>query len=148
MGDVVCRQLPIDVAEAWRELARERQQGAQTMKRLNGWQRIGVILSVIWLIGGGFATRAIVDDDLRRDVDLQWRLVEGLSTPDQVALKAGDFEKVSTDGRVALKRSMDQEVNIWTIVWTLAPLIATWALVYILVWLTRWVRAGFTQSPQ
>ena len=81
-------------------------------------------------------------------MDLQWRLVEGLSTPDQVALKAGDLEKVSTDGRVALKRSMDQEVNIWTIVWTLAPLIATWALVYILVWLTRWVRAGFTQSPQ
>jgi len=116
------------------------------MKRLNGWQRIGVILSVLWIVGGGFVTHAIVDDSLRHDADLQWKLVEGLSPRDQVALKAGDFKKVSTDGLVALKHSMDQEVNTWTIVWTLAPLIATWALFYVIVWLTQWVRDGFRHS--
>jgi hypothetical protein len=113
------------------------------MKRLNGWQRIGVILSVIWLIGGGFLTHAIIKDDLSRDVAWQDGVVARLSDADQVAVKARDLSKMSDGGLLMVRDSIDNEVNTRTAVWTLAPLLLAWLLVYALVWLTRWVRAGF-----
>jgi|GEM_PF-4925108 len=36
------------------------------MKRLNGWQRIGIILSVLWMVGGWFWTRDMVVDELSK----------------------------------------------------------------------------------
>jgi hypothetical protein len=32
--------------------------------RLNGWQRIGVIASVVWVVAGGLWTRGLIVDDV------------------------------------------------------------------------------------
>jgi hypothetical protein len=118
------------------------------MKRLNGWQRIGIILSVIWIIGGGFLIHGTVKDELQRDADWQWGVVAKLSSPDQLAVKAGDYSKMSDSGRLMVKASIGSEVNTWTAVWIFVPLLLAWLLVYALVGLVQWVRAGFRQAPQ
>jgi hypothetical protein len=38
--------------------------GAMSGRRLNGWQRIGIVLSVVWAIGAGLQRTA--DDTERR----------------------------------------------------------------------------------
>ena len=118
------------------------------MKRLNGWQRIGIILSVIWIIGGGFLIHGTVKDELQRDADWQWGVVAKLSSPDQLAVKAGDYSKMSDSGRLMVKASIGSEVNTWTAVWIFVPLLLAWLLVYGLVGLTRWVGAGFRKASE
>ncbi len=86
------------------------------MKRLNGWQRIGVILSVLWIIGGGFLAHAVIKDDLSRDVAWQDGVVARLSYADQVAVKARDFSKMSDGALLMVKDSIDNEVGARTAV--------------------------------
>ena len=111
-------------------------------KRLNGWQRIGVVLSVIWLIGGGMLTYQIVlGAGGTCTVDHTT-----LSEADQLALNARDYQKMITAGLLTVRRACDEEIYFRSLVYTVIPLVVAWLLVYGLVWLVRWVAAGFKQD--
>jgi hypothetical protein len=98
------------------------------MKRLNGWQRIGIILSVVWPIGGGMLVHQIAYDALDSITD-HARSYTKLSESDRVALNAGDLKSVSDDGLTLLYNETNREVYTRTVIWTLVPLIAVWVLV-------------------
>jgi hypothetical protein len=103
------------------------------MKRLNGWQRIGIILSVLWVIIGGFWTREIVFEELYAPAKMVFgSCLESRSTKDCDA----EFQDWS-------RGVTDEKVNVINAIYTFTPLLLAWLLVYILMRLTRWVRAGF-----
>jgi hypothetical protein len=110
------------------------------MKRLNGWQRIGIILSVIWIIGGGMLVHTIARDNAAPEFIL--------SDDDFKALAANDMTKVSNEGLIYMKNTIDREVSTLMVFWTLGPLVMVWGFVYLVIGLIQWVRAGFRQAPQ
>lgn len=104
-----------------------------TKRRLNGWQRIGAVLSVLWALVGFF-----------------WG--------NEIGLHEGDWaeqaERICSEARNAdLNACMVQFDKDWTqaikyhwdyaFILSLVPIPLAWFLAYGIVRLTRWIRAGF-----
>jgi hypothetical protein len=108
--------------------------------RLNRWQRIGIVLSVLWVPVGLIYEIGASNDryeaaftpvyDVCRDKQDR-HLNKGRTNNTNCAAKAG---RVATEP--------------WWIVplTALAPIAVAWLLVYIIVWTVRWVRRGFQPS--
>jgi len=110
------------------------------MMRLNGWQRIGVVLSVVWIVAGGFWTRRILFDEYGYGVANRKYVscLQGSREPGAVACErqySADLQRVYDESGGA--------INSLNLGLTLVPLVAAWLLVYALVGIGRWIRAGF-----
>jgi hypothetical protein len=100
--------------------------------RLTGWQRVGIVLSVVWAIGGAF-----------------WGNQIGLSQGDwtvaayRVCLDTrGDDAACSTEFHRAFTAAVSDHWTVAIIV-GLAPIPLGWLAVYTLVGVGRWVKRGF-----
>jgi hypothetical protein len=91
---------------------------------LNGWQRIGIVLSVVWAIVGGLWGRKLMFQEwatcLETYHDLDW-----CDTNYQWALDA-EWPMAAIVG--------------------LVPIPIAWLLAYALIGLVHWIRRGFTAS--
>jgi len=102
--------------------------------RLNGWQRIGVVASVLWLVGGAIYERnrqlhvadLIFQGDMRLCLSTNAGKCFELAHQTYASLIALDATKIS---------------NI--LFFALAPVLAGWVLTYLIVKTFRWVKAGF-----
>jgi hypothetical protein len=105
--------------------------------RLNGWQRIGIIASVAWFIGGGFWGNylAIREGDWVYGL---WDLCRSAGYDTDVCLRKLD----------GLHRSAIEGHWYAAAFMALAPLIIGWLAVYALVSLTRWIAAGFERHQE
>ena len=96
--------------------------------RLNEWQRIGIVLSVLWAIVGGL-----------------WGYTHIVSPMKDEINRCLQVHPANSD-----------EVNCWrlyapqlvktkyiTLAIALFPIPVAWLLVYIVVWTMRWIRRGF-----
>jgi hypothetical protein len=98
--------------------------------RLNGWQRIGIVLSVLWAafvlfyIWQNWATLSSVYSD---------QFYRCLFGPDEAA----DFKTCHANYYAAMIRV----VGSW-----LAPIPIAWMVIYLIVWTVRWIRRGFQPS--
>ena len=91
--------------------------------RLNGWQRIGIVLSALWVLVGNVWLHNVL---LERDEAYQSCLA-------------------AVRGRLFHCGAPDQiERNTLFITYVLVPL--AWLLVYTIVWTDRWIRRGFQPS--
>lgn len=113
-------------------------------RRLNGWQRIGIIASVIWIVVGGFYVRdSIIDESLMpmtwamQDCERSWHA--NSTAPD--AESRYDACIKTAEARPPSKS--DERIMTETIMITFGLLALAWLLVYCLVWLARWIRRGF-----
>lgn len=91
------------------------------MKRLNGWQRIGVVLSALWCLlvaGLAYQYTGFIDPD---DLPFLHHFSEFLGLP-----YLGSIHKVVV---VALA--------------SILPIVGGWLLVYGVLWTAKWVVAGF-----
>ena len=137
------------------------------MKRLNGWQRIGIIASVIWMLVGAVLTIKANSDEYDRQtgygLDRCWKTADyareqRFRTLDEKHLPLGAELDAA---RKAVQDLMDKEYGgcadkVWVnyprpgltnaIAIPLITLGVAWLLVYFLVYLVRWVRAGFRQA--
>jgi len=112
--------------------------------RLNGWQRIGVVLSIVWILVGGFWGNSIALDALGGPVLTTYRhcLETRSIQPDGTVPKDTDWGPCN----VAFQRDWPDAVkNHW---WYAAgfafiPIPIAWLIVYALVALFRWIGAGF-----
>jgi hypothetical protein len=104
--------------------------------RLNGWQRIGIVASVIWAIGAPI----YMDGAAERDAD------------DRFGRVYGSCRDVPTnDPEQCLKRASAASASVPRYQFTsangafvaLAPIPLGWLLAYALVYLVRWIGAGF-----
>jgi hypothetical protein len=104
---------------------------------MNGWKRIGIILSVLWVVVGGLWVRGKVMDDMGFLAKFELDNCTTYLHPDDTNQCYANFDAMWQHDVPNLW------LNINNAIWTLGPLLLAWLLVYVLVGLTRWVGAGF-----
>jgi hypothetical protein len=115
------------------------------MMKLNGWKRIGIIASVVWILGAGAHT---YDSEIHRASDLiadtHVRCDSNLpsDSKDERAYEAG-FEKCNKEAEDSLALAIS---NAWFSAALVAfvPVPFGWGFVYLALFLVRWVKRGFT----
>jgi hypothetical protein len=104
--------------------------------RLNGWQRIGIVLSVLWFFVAGFWGNRIALEDLGAGVVATYRLcLERSIQPDD-----------DTKCNAAFMRDYPAAVEShwwYAAGFALIPIPIAWLVVYGFVALFRWIKAGF-----
>ena len=106
--------------------------------KLNGWQRIGIALSVLWAFGSFISIRKDqinLADALYRD---QYHNCS-ISGPTNISY---------CDETVSLQAAMDATTN-WLDVafFSLAPIILAWFLALVSVRVLKWIKMGFEKNP-
>jgi len=118
------------------------------MKRLNGWQRIGVILSVAWIIGGGLWLLHLGTEDAIAPrvsyMHMCSELYQHSDPADEHRYERN--EKCMHKANAIPFLHTDEENIIAAAVGTVVLLGLAWLLVYALVWIARWIRTGFKQN--
>lgn len=113
--------------------------------RLNGWQRIGIIASVIWLLAGAaIGDKILIDrvNDAQRVSRAEclsqphppWPTNEDAKNSIQACYEKAWIEITALD-----------EVRA-AAVFAIGPILFSWVAAYLLLALFRWVRAGFKQG--
>ena len=103
--------------------------------RLNGWQRIGVVLSVVWAIGAFFAVR-------QQQVEAADRVFR--IRHDACAMEATAEMTQRCHDAFSLQDAM-HATAYWPDVafMSLAPVAAGWLVAWLVLRVVRWIRAGF-----
>jgi hypothetical protein len=96
--------------------------------RLNGWQRIGIVLTVLWAIGSTiWEVSSIIESDTSYD------------SYDSCVSKPNADLRVCNQ---AFETEQFKEVRRG-LVFVLLPIPIAWLIAYALVALVRWIRRGF-----
>lgn len=112
--------------------------------KLNGWQRLGLIASVCWVVVGGMWVNGHVIDDLGAPIVATYR-------------RCLDSRSVQSDGTIpkdtdwasctaAFNRDFGPAVTnhwVYAAAYTLIPIPIVWLVAYGIALLFRWVRVGF-----
>ena len=103
--------------------------------RINGWQRIGIVLSITWIIGAAYVSRQQEMKTAENILNFQFN--------DCWQSKEYDFKTCS-----------DKRGETWLILmkphwsnhafYSLTPAVLGWLFVYMMLGIYRWVRRGFT----
>ena len=108
------------------------------MKKLNGWQRIGVILSILWVLGAAMHERnGQVDSAVqmaqwdREDCNKSLVIVECVKSLDD-----------KFHGYLSL--NSNRLLNIVAI--ALMPVLLCWLFAWLAIVVYRWIRVGFQRS--
>ena len=112
--------------------------------RLNGWQRLGIIASVCWIIVGGMWINGHVIDDLGADAVTSYRqcLASRSVQADGSVPKDTDWAPCSASFDKNFKSAVADHW-LYATIYTLIPIPVVWLLAYGLMMLFRWVRVGF-----
>jgi hypothetical protein len=102
--------------------------------RLNGWQRIGIVLSIVWAVGAAIHTRNAEVATWERLASTGYTLC--------MEAKQADYAKCSAEMSATLMKAYDP---YWPNIGfaALAPVLAGWIVAYLLLWIFRWVKRGF-----
>ncbi|MGP8175062.1 MAG: hypothetical protein ACLP7O_11020 [Terracidiphilus sp.] len=123
-----------------------------SLEKLNGWQRIGVVLSVVWAIAGGFWGYNIgyyEGGDVRRDFEQcragaqywyqnQYQGAPRYTTSDLIR----DLGKCQLEYTRANKEATSTG-SLYAVLLALLPIPLGWLAVYKSIALLRWIREGF-----
>lgn len=104
--------------------------------RLNGWQRIGLVLSVLWVLGAAIHVRNEQVNAADKLFQSQYRM----------CLEQADPVKNCGD-TVSLQTAMDATAY-WSdaAFYAFGPVIAGWLIVLIAIRTLRWVSDGFSKK--
>ena len=116
------------------------------MKRLNGWQRIGVILSVAWIIGGGLWRLGANREYAIRPIVYHMNICSAEYDVNDPNRSVQAYTKCMDRAMAVPPLQSDAETAVAAVVETFALLGLAWLLIYALVWIARCVRTGFKQS--
>lgn len=103
------------------------------LARLNGWQRIGIVLSIVWIFVGGFWGNNIGIHEGDWAVNL-YRICLQTHSGDWGACS----KQFNTDYVEAVKYHWYYGAFL-----AFVPIPIAWLIVYGLIALTRWIRTGF-----
>jgi hypothetical protein len=108
-------------------------------KKLNGWQRIGILASVIWMLGAYLYTFSHEEnEDIKINVIVEQACVD--------ARPAGTPMKPCDDAMYAqINRDIPGERQ-WAAIVALVPIPLAWGFCYLAVFLVRWIKRGFARS--
>jgi hypothetical protein len=104
--------------------------------RLNGWQRIGIVLSIVWAIAAWFYARH-VDLDLHSNVlNLEYHRCADLPSEKE---RADCIERARHDFESSFQADW-----LYVSAVALLPIPIAWLIAYGLVALVRWISRGIT----
>src|SRR6266446_7650316 len=112
--------------------------------RLNGWQRIGLVLSIAWVLAGGFWGNKIALDEAGARISSQ---LDHCVAQNKLRYgEYGPYDQVWTpcwnEFRANFMRNAEGHW-VGAALFALVPLPIAWLLAYALLYLVRWIRAGF-----
>jgi hypothetical protein len=115
--------------------------------RLNGWQRIGLVGTICWIIGGGFWINSQAINDLGAPVVAKYRIcLESRSVrPNGSVPQDTDWGPCTA----RFERDFGPAVAdhwFYAAVFTLVPIPFVWLAVFFLAATGQWIRAGFKKS--
>jgi hypothetical protein len=102
--------------------------------KINGWKRIGIIASVVWILGAGAHTFNVVDNDL-------------IKTASALTLSCEEAQNWRWSAECD-KRSTDYLAESSYILWidvavvAFVPVPLGWGFTYLVLFLVRWVKRG------
>jgi hypothetical protein len=105
------------------------------IRRLNGWQRLGIVLSVLW-IAAVFAYALV---ELSRGPFSAKLLTEIVPSTTRESIKPS----VKGDSDVVLAPVEPRLIAVRIAIAVAVPVVAGWSFVYLLVLVARWIGAGF-----
>jgi hypothetical protein len=115
------------------------------MSRLNGWQRIRILLSVLWAIGSWIW---ITRENLDRQTDLKYdpavlldQLCLEQPNADVGACNRRLWEDLADEAPLEIVQKTEDAHD--AIFFALVPIPIGWLVAYALVGLVRWVKPGF-----
>jgi len=105
--------------------------------KLNGWKRIGIVASIVWILGAGIYTlKATGNTDEKRASEIIQSCIEG-----------GPYTKEFDDacGRRGADYLRETGTSEWVEAASVAliPVPLGWGLTYLILFLVRWIRRGF-----
>ena len=114
------------------------------MMRLNGWKRIGIVGSVVWILGAGVYTHSSEMDRSFARIGAAAAAcdehdIETVMTPDAREKAFHECEKIADDS-LALALS---NARFGAAVAALVPVPLGWGLIYLILFLVRWIQRGF-----
>lgn len=111
--------------------------------RLNGWKRIGIVGSVVWILGAGYYTLSSAGN---RDAEFASSLTlecekgnaEAHGVPGSYA-GSTECDKLSTDYLAETRNSEWEEAAVVAFV----PVPLGWGFGYLMLFVFRWIKRGF-----
>ena len=109
--------------------------------RLGGWTRVGIVASVLWVMGAGFFGLRSVDQTASSVWHAQYSIC---STEQRISQRVE-----STD---CLKQAREASASYWSnnwwiaIVFILLAIPFAWLFAWIVVRTARWIASGFRKS--
>lgn len=103
------------------------------MNRLNRWQRLGIVLSVLWALGAAFVERDKQIESGNRHAQLMYKFC--LDNPTK------NHEACSTEFRQNVVEGFEPSWGNVAFV-ALAPILLAWILLWAVIKTFRWVMAG------
>jgi hypothetical protein len=110
---------------------------------MSGWLRIGVVLSVLWVVG--YPIYSFIDET--QSNEMAYRTCQKIYTqyfpnPD---LSSADIHARCQKTAFELTPPILANENFW-ILGVAAPLALFWILGGVILWTVRWIRRGFTNA--
>lgn len=105
--------------------------------KLNGWQRIGIVASCLWILSAGY-------DHVQTIIKNQNYLISRI---DSSCSKSTQKEKTCLDDEVKEIIETYNGLSLHSIetflINVVAPIILAWGFVYLMLFVYRWIRRGF-----
>jgi hypothetical protein len=107
--------------------------------KINGWQRLGIIASVFWILGAGIRTFTVVEDDLiQTAIGFTLQCEEA---PDGSMRGSAKCDELSTD--YLAKTTYVPWIEAAVVAFVPVPL--GWGFTYLVLFLVRWTKRGFVK---
>jgi hypothetical protein len=110
-------------------------------KRLNGWVRIGIVLSVAWALGAigyqNHRTVTMAEDFAKSNLTRCFEDLHATVNPTSMEI----CDKKFREDINSVRTDPDRLVDLYA--FALAPIPIAWLLVLGLLWVVKWVRTGF-----
>ena len=133
------------LSESWPVSGGRIRAGVEGVK-INGWQRIGIVASVVWIVGSGLYT---YESEIEGTAQLRVNTYDicmisaqgGIGTPDgQPNRLTNQCDKKATDAVSGIRPR--QSAALFAFI----PVLLAWGFTYLVLFLLRWVKRGFVPS--
>lgn len=112
------------------------------MFKINGWKRIGIIASVVWILGAGAHTY-----DSEIDSASEGITSIRVACDSSLADKTGNARDIGFNecNKQANEMLVEANTNAWfsAALFAFVPVPLGWGFAYLVLFLARWVRRGF-----
>ncbi|HKV47096.1 MAG TPA: hypothetical protein VJN69_03310 [Candidatus Acidoferrales bacterium] len=108
--------------------------------KLNGWKRLGVVASVVWIIGAGFYTLGNLSDEAvetASQLTLNCEAARNGQGSQECDQRATDYLDETTDS---------DRIEAAAVAFVPVPL--GWGFAYLLLFIVVWIKRGFAQSAR